>query len=579
MEGFMSEGANWFTAMLMATTAMLHGHHAAAQSTTIARWVQYAPGSSNTALAAGSWGDMPANILPTVLVRVVVTDATTCPSATLDRFTPLTLKQRFIASSLTNTPGTPGATNGKTGYPQYFVSPTATTPANFANGEPMATTSWGECEAVVPPGHTEVTVDGVSLHLPTQNPRRILVMADTGCRVNGALAADGSNQQNCSDPTAFPWQYLANMEASLKPDLVLQVGDWFYRDTNCLSNGVETFPGCNTPTSANYEVWGDIFDSWNADVFFPAKTLLAAAPWIMVRGNHESCGRGARGWYALLDPRPYNYNNVVCAKTSAYPAPGASTATYTGDFEPSYAVTLNNVNILVHDSSFANDSAVDTNMAANYDVDISNLVTAVKALAPGDYQIFATHKPTVGLSYGTAPTGCATGPDGYSDESGDWTEQSVFNGGTGYANSVFKNGVPSSIGLFVSGHVHQFQYLNFGRSKTPNQVLAPQLVVGTGGTLLDDDCNTGLVPPGNKNVAPFSQARFPYIVQKTGGTTSSSLSTTYSHDEFGFAILEPHFDASGKTEKFTASIYTISSSLAGRCIITLDPRKIVCNLN
>jgi hypothetical protein len=68
-------------------------------------------------------------------------------------------------------------------------------------------------------------------------------------------------------------------------------------------------------------------------------------------------------------------------------------------------------------------------------------------------------------------------------------------------------------------------------------------------------------------------------VQKTGGTTSSSLSTTYSHDEFGFAILEPHFDASGKTEKFTASIYTISSSLAGRCIITLDPRKIVCNLN
>ena len=90
--------------------------------------------------------------------------------------------------------------------------------------------------------------------------------------MNGALAPDGSNQQNCSDPTAFPWQYLANMEASLKPDVVLQVGDWFYRDTNCLSNGVETFPGCNTPTSANYEVWGDIFDSWNADVFFPAKT-------------------------------------------------------------------------------------------------------------------------------------------------------------------------------------------------------------------------------------------------------------------------------------------------------------------
>ena len=562
---------------LMGLALTLPAQGALAQSATIARWVQYAPGSSTSALAAGTWGDQPASLAPTILVRAIVTDATTCPVALLDRVTPLQLKQRFIGSSLTNTPGTPGATNGKAGYPQYFVSPAATTPGSFANGEPMVTTSWGECEAVVPPGHSYVTVDGVAMYLPVANPKRILVMADTGCRVNGNKAADGSNQQNCSDPTAFPWQYLANMEASLKPEVILHVGDWFYRDTNCLTNGTETYPGCNTPSSANYEVWGDIFDSWNADVFFPAKTLLAEAPWIMVRGNHESCGRGARGWYALLDPYPYSVNSVTCAKTAAYPAPGATTATYTGDFEPSYAVTLNNINVIVHDSSFANDGSVDANMAANYDVDISNLVTAVKAIAPGDYQIFASHKPTAGLTYGGAPNGCATGPGGFSDESGDWTEQSVFNHGTGYASSIFKSGVPASMGLFVSGHIHQFQYLNFGTAKAPNIVLAPQLIVGTGGTLLDDDCNTGVVPPGNVNVAPFGQARFPYIVQQSGGLASSSLSYTYSHDEFGFAYLEAHQDASGKTAFFTASIYTISSSLAGRCVIGLSPRKIECH--
>jgi hypothetical protein len=547
-------------------------------STTIARWVQYAPGSSQTALANGSWGDQPSSLTNTILVRAVVTNAAACPAASLDHGGTLTLKQRFIGSQLTSTPGTPGATNDKTGYPQYFVSATATSPANFANGEPMATTSWGECEAVVPAGHHTVTVDGVDLKLPVANPKRILIMADTGCRVNGALAADGSNQQNCASPAAFPWAYLASYEATFKPDVVLQVGDWFYRDTNCLSNGVETFPGCNTPSSPNYETWGDTFDSWNADVFFPAQTLLAAAPWIMVRGNHESCGRGARGWYATLDAYPYNFNSVTCAKTGTYPAPSGTSATYTGDFEPSYVVAVGGVNILVHDSSFANDSAVDTNMAPNYDIDLSKLLTAVTAAAPSTPVIFATHKPTFGLSYGTAPTGCATGPGGTSDESGDWTEQSVFNGSTGYTASAFKNGVPGSIGLFVSGHVHQFQYLNFGTGANLNAAYAPQLIVGTGGTLLDDDCNTGKVPSGVADPAKFTQTNEPYVVQTYPGTTpSSTTSNTFSHDEFGFAVLDA-IVSNGVTTGFNADIYKISSAKAGVCKIILNPRAITCHL-
>jgi hypothetical protein len=572
----MIDRKRWGAAAVMACGMASHG--AWAQSSVVASWVQLAPGSSTAALAAGSWGDTPTSLHPTVLVRAVVTDATACPTATLDNVTPLVMNQRFIGSSLTNTPGTPGATNGKPGYPQYFVSPTATSPANFANGEPMATTSWGECEAVVPPGHTQVTVSGVNMKLPVAKPRRILVMADTGCRVNGALAANGANQQNCSDPTAFPFAQLSTYEATFNPDLVLQVGDWFYRDTNCLTNGVETFPGCNTPSSPNYETWGDTFDSWNADLFFPAKTLLAAAPWIMVRGNHESCGRGARGWYATLDPYPYNYNNVVCAKTGTYPAPGANSATYTGDFEASYVVPASNVNILVHDSSFANDSAVDTNMAANYDIDLSNLLAAVQAAAPAAQNIFATHKPTFGLSYGTAPTGCATGANGLSDESGDWTEQSVFNGGTGYTASAFKSGVPDSISLFLSGHVHQFQYVTFPPHKTLNMTFAPQLIVGTGGSLLDADCNTGLVPPGNTNPPPFGQLKFPYTVQTTGGT-SGALSNTYSHDEFGFALFDGVLDPNtGNITAYNAAIYTISSALAGHCKIQLNPRNISCKL-
>jgi hypothetical protein len=561
---------------LLVTAGLAICSQAEAQSaTTIASWIQLGPGSSAAALKAGLYGDQPTSTTPTILARTVitnaVTDGLTCPAITFDHGKPIEMKLRFIGSELTNVPGTPGATNGKPGYPQYFVSPTATQPANFANGTPMATTSWGECEAVVPAGHNMATINGQDLMLPKAHPKHILIMADTGCRMNGPLSANGSNQQNCADPTAFPWAYLSSYEATFKPDLIIQVGDWFYRDTNCLdASGNETFPGCNTPTSVNYEPWGDIFDSWNADVLFPAKTLLGTAPWIMIRGNHESCGRGARGWYALLDPLPFNYNNVACAKTGTYPPPGPNSATYTADFEPTYVVPVDGVNYLAHDSSFANDSVIDKNMAANYDIDLSNLLAT---LGTATMNVFATHKPTFGLSYGSAPNGCTAGA---SDNGGDFTEQSVFAGGTGYVNSAFANGVPDNIGLFVSGHVHQFQYFNFGKGANRNVSLAPQLIVGVGSSLLDADCNTGLVPPGNTDMPAFQQHQYPFIINETDAT-SAQRANTYSHDEFGFAILDADSDGGGATQSYRASIYKISSAMAGRCKITLKPRDIKCD--
>ena len=50
--------------------------------------------------------------------------------------------------------------------------------------------------------------------------------------------------------------------------------------------------------------WGYGWDAWDADLFTPARPLLAAAPWIVVRGNHESCNRAGQGWWRFLDPRP-----------------------------------------------------------------------------------------------------------------------------------------------------------------------------------------------------------------------------------------------------------------------------------
>jgi len=54
---------------------------------------------------------------------------------------------------------------------------------------------------------------------------------------------------------------------------------------------------------------------WNADFFDPAAPLLAVAPWIVVRGNHEDCDRAGEGWIRFLErlppgasvPRPHRH--------------------------------------------------------------------------------------------------------------------------------------------------------------------------------------------------------------------------------------------------------------------------------
>ena len=43
---------------------------------------------------------------------------------------------------------------------------------------------------------------------------------------------------------------------------------------------------------------------WNGDFFEPSRALFAAAPWIMVRGNHEICDRAGEGWFRFLDHAP-----------------------------------------------------------------------------------------------------------------------------------------------------------------------------------------------------------------------------------------------------------------------------------
>jgi hypothetical protein len=117
-----------------------------------------------------------------------------------------------------------------------------------------------------------------------------VVLGDTGCR----LQKSSNSYQACNDSAQYPFATVAAQAAAWKPDLVIHVGDYHYRENACPEGNA----GCaGSP-------WGYGWDAWDEDFFAPGARLLDAAPWIMARGNHENCQRGGQGYWRFLDPRP-----------------------------------------------------------------------------------------------------------------------------------------------------------------------------------------------------------------------------------------------------------------------------------
>jgi hypothetical protein len=132
------------------------------------------------------------------------------------------------------------------------------------------------CEAIIPSGTTSASIEGRRLRLPKQNPKRIVIIGDTGCRIAG----DGV--QACNDPEAWPFEKIAESAAAWGPELVIHVGDYFYRESPCPEGNA----GCEGSP------FGDNWETWDADFFTPASALLDSAPWVYTRGNHEMGGFG-----------------------------------------------------------------------------------------------------------------------------------------------------------------------------------------------------------------------------------------------------------------------------------------------
>ena len=221
------------------------------------------------------------------------------------------------------------------------------------------------CEAVVPSGTASASINGVALPLKHlgKTPKRIAVVGDTGCRVK--CSASGCSIQDCSDPKKWPAADVAKSIAAWKPDLIVHVGDYYYREYNCPSATSQPSE-CTGPTYS----WAN----WNADFFTPMAKLLPAAPWIFIRGNHEICSRAGAGWFQYLDGGAY----------------AADCATHTAP----YSVTTGAMQFLVMDSSAVSDANVVPSEVTLYAGDFS----ALKATQPSSPTAWLLlHQPIWGV--------------------------------------------------------------------------------------------------------------------------------------------------------------------------------------
>ena len=280
------------------------------------------------------------------------------------------------------------------------------------------------CEAAIADTDklASATLGGKNLALPTKSPKRIVVLGDTGCRVSG------SDIQNCNnDPkSGDQWHFVktAKDAVALKPDLVVHVGDYIYRESEC--------PADKSAQCGGSPV-GDKWTTWNVDFFQPAQPLLESVPWVFTRGNHETCGDPARnikerewrGWYLFLDPRSLTDTSFTNCVTTSAP----------------FNVTLDGLDLLVLDSSNEGD-------LNQYNE------TAVENLKGSNPVWLVTHVPLYGINHYNY-----TKPDQPSDP----------------VKDAIKN---STVKFLVSGHIHLFEMLLF--SDRP-----PQMIAGGGATELD----------------------------------------------------------------------------------------------
>jgi hypothetical protein len=455
----------------------------------------------DSALGESAWVEIGAS---NQAIARLITPYTVCPSITVD--------------------GATSPMNLRVGPATIAVRPTSTDPtlagAQTSGNSKASVFPVSTCEFNIPAGAVSATVAGKALPLPKTNVQRIVVVGDTGCRIS-----IGNVYQACGDPTQWPFSVISTVAANMKPDLVVHVGDYQYRDNPCPADQ----PQCTgTP-------WGYGYDTWYADLFQPAAPLLATAPWLMVRGNHETCNRAGQGWYRFLDPNPY-----AAAKSCDDPANDDS-----GNYNDPWAITVDSdTQFIAFDSANTSKSAyapatkpADVVPFNNYTAELT--AAGVFSANTSFLSIFAVHHPILGFTpvAGAQPTGGNPGM------------LSVMNAKYGQAY------YPPGVGLAMHGHVHDFQGISFSSGHPAT------FVAGHGGDNLD------AALPASVTAVPAA------------GTVIGQMAYTTN---FGFLVMDRlgAQDWSYTAYKTDGTVLTRCTQVAAACTGCSDPtpgKQITCS--
>ncbi len=110
--------------------------------------------------------------------------------------------------------------------------------------------------------------------------KRIVIIGDTGCH------ASAFSQQKCHIESKWPLKMISKIAAQYNPDLIVHLGDYIYKYVQSPNN--------------YYNHYGDTEENWEEEFFVPAKELLQQAPWVFIRGNHESCKYAGQGFFRFF---------------------------------------------------------------------------------------------------------------------------------------------------------------------------------------------------------------------------------------------------------------------------------------
>lgn len=332
------------------------------------------------------------------------------------------------------------------------------------------------CEAALPAGAATISVAGTRLPVVSVKPQRILIIGDTGCRIKTSESAF----QQCNDAEFWPFEVISKQAAAWRPDLVVHLGDFHYRESPC--------PAANAGCAGS--PWGFGYDAWNADFFRPARALLEAAPWVVVRGNHETCARAGQGWFRFVDAARFD-----SGRSCDDPKQDLES-----DFSAPYAVPIApDSQLIVFDSAKSGGKPYAPTDEAY--LRYAAQLRRVDELARNKAQnFFLSHHPVLGF---------ASGRDGR-PLPGDRALQALM--AVQHPQRLFPNGV----NLALHGHVHLFEAIGF-KSDHP-----AVFVVGNSGSDLYTPLPAALLPtdqpaPGAVVDEFFSHVEFGYLtLERTG---------------------------------------------------------------